>query len=129
MNELTGKVASDKTALASEPYSRARISEPRLLLTCSRCGWVHYVMTAEEMRTTQGLAQRYQMTSFERGLLLSAYRQCMRCESPASDFRLASESDLAPADGHLVTPVYVESLPGRERDERTAVDFPQVTPG
>jgi hypothetical protein len=74
-------------------------------------------MTAEEMRTTQDLAQRYQMTTFERGLLQSAYKQCLRCESPASDFRLATESDLAPADRHLVTPVYVERLPGTKRDE------------
>jgi len=44
-------------------------------------------MTAEEMSTTQGLVQRYQMTSFECGLLESAYRQCLRCESPASGFR------------------------------------------
>jgi hypothetical protein len=71
------------------------------------------------MRTTQGLAQRYQMTSFECGLVESAYRQCLRCESPASDFRMATESDLALADGHLVTPVYVESLPGTKRGERS----------
>ncbi len=101
--------------MASEPNSPPRISERRLLLTCPRCGWVHYAMTTEEMRTTQRLAERYQMTSFELGLLQSAHSQCLRCESPASDFRQATESDLALADRHLVTPVYLKSLPGNRR--------------
>ena len=101
--------------MASEPNSPPRISERRLLLTCPRCGWVHYAMTTEEMRTTQRLAQRYQMTSFERGLLQSAHSQCLRCESPASAFRQATASELALADRHLVTPVYLKSLPGNRR--------------
>jgi hypothetical protein len=65
-------------------------------------------MTAEEKRATEQLAQRYRMTAAERTLLESAYRQCLRCESPAADFRAARDSDVARAKGHLVTPVYVD---------------------
>jgi hypothetical protein len=64
-------------------------------------------MTAEEKLATRQLAERYQMTTAERVLLESAYRQCLRCESPAADFRVARDSDVARAKGHLVTPVYV----------------------
>jgi hypothetical protein len=41
-------------------------------------------MTAEEKLANNQLAERYQMTTAERMLLESAYRQCLRCESPAS---------------------------------------------
>ena len=51
----------------------------------------------------------------ERGLLQSAHRQCLRYGSPANDFGIAIESDVAPANGRLVTPVDVKSLPVTKR--------------
>jgi hypothetical protein len=71
-------------------------------------------MTADEKHATEQLAQRYQMTTTERMLLESAYRQCLRCESPAADFRAARDSDVARAKGHLVTPVYVDDATASE---------------
>ena len=83
----------------------------RRLLTCPRCGWVHYVMTLEEKaandRILTRLIERYQLSEEEQILYESAYRQCLRCESPADDFRVANERDLDRAEGHIVTPVYV----------------------
>ncbi len=73
---------------------------------------MHYAMTAEEKLASDQLAQRYQMTTMERLLLESAYRQCLRCESPASDFRIARDADVARAKGHLVTPVYIDDASG-----------------
>jgi hypothetical protein len=71
-------------------------------------------MTAEEKLANNQLAERYQMTTAERMLLESAYRQCLRCESPAADFRVARDSDVARAKGHLVTPVFVEDAAASE---------------
>jgi hypothetical protein len=69
-------------------------------------------MTEAEKQACEQLAERYQMTVDERLLLQSTYRQCLRCESPASDFRVAADSDVARAKGHLVTPVFVEEEAG-----------------
>lgn len=80
----------------------------RRLLTCSLCGWVHYAMTPEEKQASDWLPDRYNFTLAERRMYESTFRQCLRCESPASAFRVAAESDLARAEGHLVTPVYLE---------------------
>jgi hypothetical protein len=91
---------------ARKPFPR--LPAGRQLLTCPECGWVHYAMTAEEKLAYDQLAQRYQMTTMERLLLESAYRQCLRCESPASDFRVARDADVARAKGHLVTPVFID---------------------
>jgi hypothetical protein len=54
-------------------------------------------------------------TISERGLLQSAHRQCLQYDSPANDFGIAIEIDDAPANGHLVTPVDVKSLPVTKR--------------
>lgn len=102
-------------ALASEPYSRPRITERRLLMTSARRGGVHYAITAEQMCTTQVLAQRNQVTTYERGPLQSAHRQGLCCDSPAKDLRTAIENDLALANGRLVAPLYVKSLPGAKK--------------
>lgn len=80
----------------------------RRFLTCRECGWVHYVMTAEEKAANDRLLERYQLTEQEQQIYESAFRQCLRCESPASEFRAANEQDLDRAEGHLVTPVFVE---------------------
>ena len=80
----------------------------RRFLTCRGCGWVHYVMTAEEKATNDRVLERYQFSEAERLVYESAFRQCLRCEAPAREFRAAEELDLTQAEGHLVTPVFVE---------------------
>lgn len=80
----------------------------RRFLTCRECGWVHYVMTAEEKVASDRSLERYQLSEAERFIYESAFRQCLRCEAPANKFRAAGERDLDRAEGHLVTPVFVE---------------------
>jgi hypothetical protein len=84
----------------------------RRFLTCSVCGWVHYAMTPEEKTVIDQLPQRYRFSAAELALYESTYRQCLRCESPAADFRDAADSDMARAEGHLVTPVFVDPEAG-----------------
>ncbi len=80
----------------------------RKLLACQVCGWVHYAMTAEEKAANDRSLERYHLTPSERAIYEAAFRQCLRCESPASAFRVAEERDLARAAGHIVTPVLPE---------------------
>jgi hypothetical protein len=101
----------DENAVSSG--SRNVLSDRRFL-TCPACGWVHYVMTSEEKAVNDRFLVRYQLTDKERFLYESAYRQCLRCEEPADDFRAAEEADLARAAGHMVTPVYVASEVGTQ---------------
>src|SRR5262245_18257185 len=84
----------------------------RRFLTCRECGWVHYVMTAEEKAARDRFLERYQLSEAERQIYESAFRQCLRCESPASEYGVAEETDLARAASHLVTPVFVEAEVG-----------------
>jgi hypothetical protein len=88
----------------------------RRVLACPECGWVHYAMTAEERAANDQiltrLKERYQLSEEERVLYDSAYRQCLRCESPASAFRAANEEDLDRPEGHIVTPVFVGAKRG-----------------
>ena len=91
----------------AEPGSRS-VLLGRRFLTCRECGWVHYVMTAEEKATSDRFLERYQLSQAERRLYESAFRQCLRCESPANKFGTAKAADLARAADHLVTPVLVE---------------------
>ena len=86
----------------------------RRFLTCPACGWVHYVMTHEEKAASDRFLLRYQLTDKERFLYESAFRQCLRCEAPAKEFRAAAEDDLARAAGHMVTPVCVEAEVGTQ---------------
>src|SRR5215831_16350604 len=83
----------------------------RRFVACSTCGWVHYVMTAAEKaandRLLDRLIDRYQLSEAEQLLYESAYRQCLRCESPAREFRAAQERDLDRAKERVVTPVFV----------------------
>ena len=83
----------------------------RRMVTCSTCGWVHYAMTREEKavndRLLARLTERYQLSPKEQELYESAYRQCLRCESPADTFRAATERDIDRAEGHMVTPVFI----------------------
>ena len=69
-------------------------------------------MTAEEKAASDRLLERYQLSATERHLYESAFRQCLRCESPASEFSAAQETDLARAANHVVTPVFVEGEVG-----------------
>ena len=84
----------------------------RRFLTCPKCGWVHYTMTpaekAENDRELEYLTGRYELSLEEQELYVSAYRQCLRCESPADEFRAAREHDLDRAEGHHVTTVFVQ---------------------
>lgn len=84
----------------------------RRFLTCRVCGWVHYVMTPEEKATNDRLLARYHFSETERLVYESAFQQCLRCESPADEFRAAEEYDLARAASHLVTPVFVHASVG-----------------
>ena len=86
----------------------------RRFLACRACGWVHYVMIAEEKATSDRFLERYQLTVKERFLYESAFRQCLRCEASADAFRAAEEVDLARATGHVVTPVLVEAMIGTQ---------------
>lgn len=92
---------------ASAAGSRTALVDRRFL-TCRECGWVHYAMTAAEKAANDRLVERYQLTEMERFIYESAFRQCLRCESPASEFRAAEDRDLERAEGHLVTPVLVD---------------------
>jgi hypothetical protein len=96
------------------PRSSRTILTNRRFLSCRECGWVHYVMTAEEKATSDRFLERYQLTAKERFLYESAFRQCLRCETPADGFRIAEEADLARATGHVVTPVLVEAVVGTQ---------------
>ena len=84
----------------------------RRFLTCRECGWIHYVMTPEEKAANDRLLERYQLSATERHLYESTFRQCLRCESPASAFAAAQERDLARAAGHIVTPVFADGEVG-----------------
>src|SRR5262245_8880154 len=96
------------------PRSSRTVLTNRRFLSCRECGWVHYVMTAEEKATNDRFLERYQLTDKERFLYESAFRQCLRCETPANAFRTAEEADLARAAGHLVTPVLVDATVGTQ---------------
>jgi hypothetical protein len=96
------------------PRSSRTISINRRFLSCRECGWVHYVMTEEEKTTNDRFLERYHLTEKERFLYESAFRQCLRCETPADAFRSAGEADLARATGHIVTPVLVEAMIGTQ---------------
>ena len=94
----------------SQPRAESRsILRDRRFLTCRECGWVHYVMTSEEKAVSDRFLERYQLSETERHLYESAFRQCLRCESPADEFRAANENDVLRAAGHIVTPVFVRA--------------------
>jgi len=80
----------------------------RRFLVCGICGWVHYAMTAEEKAAQDRTLERYQLDWSERRTYESAYRQCLRCESPVDAFRTAGERDLDRAAGHMLTPVLLD---------------------
>jgi hypothetical protein len=81
----------------------------RKLLACGSCGWVHYAMTFEEKRANDRSLARYNLSPTEELVYQSAYRQCLRCESPVGGFRAAAERDLVRAAGHMVTPVLIDN--------------------
>jgi hypothetical protein len=81
----------------------------RKLLACGSCGWVHYAMTFEERLENDRSLIRYHLTPSEQLIYQSAYRQCLRCESPVGGFRRAEERDLVRAAAHMVTPVMIDN--------------------
>jgi hypothetical protein len=100
-----------------ETGSRAVLTDRRFV-ACAHCGWVHYVMTAAEKaahdRLLDRLIERYQLSKDEQLLYESAYRQCLRCESPTREFLAARERDFDRAEGHIVTPIFVEPEVGTQ---------------
>jgi len=66
-------------------------------------------MTVEEKVALDRSLARYNLTPAEQLLYESAYRQCLRCESPVGEFRPAAERDLVRAAGHIVTPVLLDN--------------------
>jgi hypothetical protein len=84
----------------------------RRLVTCQACGWVHYVLTAEEKAASDRVLARYALTVAEQRAYELGLTHCVRCEAPARAFRAAEEPDLARAAGHLVTPVFIEPTIG-----------------
>ena len=86
----------------------AQVLRGRRMLACAVCGWVHYAMTPEEKADGDRALARYRLSVAERLTYESAFRQCLRCEAPVSEFREARESDLARAASHLVTPVLAD---------------------
>jgi len=96
-------------ALGSEIARRQPVVlRDRKLMACGACGWVHYVMTAEEKWANDRALDRYHLTSAEQRQYESAFRQCLRCEAPVEEFRSAEGNDLARAGGHIVTPVLID---------------------
>jgi hypothetical protein len=92
-------------------YRARRVLTGRSLVACVECGWVHYAMTPEEKQAAEAeafqMAERYRMTRDEIFLLELSMRRCLRCESASAGFRQAAPDDLAQAEGHIVTPVYI----------------------
>lgn len=80
----------------------------RTLVACDACGWVHYVMTPEEKIAHDQSLARYELSTTEREVYESGFRQCLRCESPAQTFRVATEQEVRRALDHIVTPIIVE---------------------
>ena len=89
--------------------TRPMVLRDRKLLACGSCGWVHYAMTVEEKLAIDRGLGRYNLTPAEQLMHESAYRQCLRCESPVGGFRAAAERDLVRASGHMVTPVLIDN--------------------
>jgi hypothetical protein len=106
---------SDQTERGTGP---SNVLTNRRFVACAACGWVHYVMTAEEKaandQTLERLIDRYQLSEAEQRLYASTYQQCLSCESPAREFRAAQERDLDRAEGHIVTPIFVEPEVGTQ---------------
>jgi hypothetical protein len=92
----------------------------RKLLVCGICGWVHYAMTEDEKSGLDGALRRYQLSEHERQIYEAEFRQCLRCESPTSGFRQATEGDVSRALGHIVTPVLVELAALDQANEKRA---------
>jgi hypothetical protein len=88
---------------------RTVVLRDRKLLVCGMCGWVHYAMTVDEKLAIDRSLLRYNLTAAEQFLHESAYRQCLRCESPVGGFRDAHERDIERAAGHIVTPVLLDN--------------------
>lgn len=79
----------------------------RKLLVCGACGWVHYAMTDDEKADLDGALVRYHLSEHEREIYEAEFRQCLRCESPVTGFKQATDGDVTRALGHIVTPVLV----------------------
>ncbi len=64
-------------------------------------------MSEDEKAALDGALTRYQLSEHEREIYEAGFRQCLRCESPASGFKRATEGEIARALGHILTPVLV----------------------
>ena len=113
-NQRFGPGWTEKTAMAGEPYSLPHIAERQPLMTCARRGGIHSGNGGGNVHHA-GPGATLPVAISDRGPLQSAHRQSLRCGSPTNDFGIAIGRDLAPANLHLVTPVYARSLPGTKR--------------
>jgi len=91
------------------PQFEGIILRGRKLLACGACGWIHYVISAEEKVAQDRTMESYHLDTAERLTYEAVFRQCLRCESPLSGFRDAVDGDLKRAVGHIVTPVLLDS--------------------
>jgi methylphosphotriester-DNA--protein-cysteine methyltransferase len=64
-------------------------------------------MTDDEKADLDGVLVRYHLSERERENYEAEFRQCLRCESPVTIFRQATEVDIARAMGRIVTAVMV----------------------
>jgi methylphosphotriester-DNA--protein-cysteine methyltransferase len=64
-------------------------------------------MTEDEKADLDGALVRYHLSDHEREIYEAEFRQCLRCESPTTVFRQATEAEVNRALSHIVTPVLV----------------------
>jgi hypothetical protein len=65
-------------------------------------------MTDDEKAVHDSALSRYELSAQERRVYEAQFRQCLRCESPATDFHPADQREISRAVGHIVTPVLIE---------------------
>ena len=79
----------------------------RKLLPFGTCDWVHYAMIEEEKADLDGTAVRYHMSPREREASKAEFRQCLRCESPVSVLRQATDREVPRVSGHIAILVLI----------------------
>ncbi len=83
-------------------------------LTCTKCGWVHFGLTAAQCQDAVSRFNTYYETLSEADKLffyggkpasLESYRRCRHCGAPHTDMRPAEDGD-AP-DGVTIQPIMI----------------------
>lgn len=82
------------------------------LVTCRRCGWVHFELTREEAEQNvesfneyyYGLPEHQRLESYGgRPSSIKKYEQCMSCGGPYTDFVTSSKDDCP--NGCTINPI------------------------